>query len=283
MRLTVTALRSAMTARPERRGCGAWSRTCRSPGIAALLALAVLGTSGPARAHPFAPGLVREAAEGFASTAARGSGAQPTGTPAGTSADDTAAASSPSSEAEQSFRAGSEAYALGDFAGAVAAFERSYQLSQRPELLFNLGQAYARWFELSEDPAHLRKAKSLLKNYVSFLEDQSPVDDAAVADANGRIAAIDGQLERLGGGSASDAAGQSDAGDDEAKRRKRAVALGVGIGVGVLAVVAGVVAGVLLARGNDDGFDPELGTLRRGASPMGTPGGAGRTPALLRF
>lgn len=45
-------------------------------------------------------------------------------------------------QARDLHRRGSAAYDLGDFDGAIAAFQAAYRLSPAPGLLFNLGQAY---------------------------------------------------------------------------------------------------------------------------------------------
>ena len=44
-------------------------------------------------------------------------------------------------EAQRAFEAGANAYEEGRFREALAAFERSYELSHRPKLLFNIGRA----------------------------------------------------------------------------------------------------------------------------------------------
>ena len=46
--------------------------------------------------------------------------------------------------ARAEFTAGREAFSHGDFRDAAARFEHAYQLSQRRELLYNIGTAYER-------------------------------------------------------------------------------------------------------------------------------------------
>jgi tetratricopeptide (TPR) repeat protein len=54
---------------------------------------------------------------------------------------DAGAASQGDEAARQEFEAGRQAYGMGAFAIALAHFERSYALSLRPELLYNIGRA----------------------------------------------------------------------------------------------------------------------------------------------
>lgn len=165
-------------------------------------------------------------------------------------------------EAKAAFDAGAEAYALGNYEQAVAKFERSYGLSHEPALLFNLGQAYAKWYDVSQDPAHLRKAKKLFENYVVFLRSQDELDTKAEAEANREIAAIDGKLERI------EREDRARAGSGDRAPRRKKVAIGVGVTVGVLAVAGAVVLGVLLGRRGGGAAQPELGTVRTGGWPL---------------
>jgi hypothetical protein len=48
----------------------------------------------------------------------------------------------PEAEAEAQYAAGERRYNLGEYGGAASAFERSYELSGLPELLFDIGQAH---------------------------------------------------------------------------------------------------------------------------------------------
>ena len=170
------------------------------------------------------------------------------------------------------FEAGAKAYALGKYEEAVKKFEASYDLVAAPELLFNLGQAYARWYDVEPDPQKLRKARALFRNYVSFVRARDFGDAQAATDALKEIERID---EKLREAELEPVRKQREE-DDRARRRK--VALGIGLGVVGAAVVAGaVVLGVLLARRSGGGEQPELGTIPATLSraPVG--------PALLRF
>jgi tetratricopeptide (TPR) repeat protein len=67
--------------------------------------------------------------------------------------------------AAASFLEGSKYYELGQYPIAIEKFERAWELSHEPLLLFNLGQAYWKWFEVDPDAEHLRRAKQNFENY----------------------------------------------------------------------------------------------------------------------
>ena len=76
------------------------------------------------------------------------------------------------------YRRGEQAYALGNYEQAVRHFERSYQLSNFADLLYNLGMAYSQWYGLSNDITHLRKARRLFQNYSKRLTDDPAMDQS---------------------------------------------------------------------------------------------------------
>ncbi|MDV7390329.1 hypothetical protein RZS08_03195, partial [Arthrospira platensis SPKY1] len=98
-------------------------------------------------------------------------------------------------EAKQAFEAGSREYKLGNYEQAVALFERSYELSERPALLFNIAQAYARKYEIDDDVENLRKAKKLYANFIVDMEAAGELDPEAKADAERLSAEVDTQIE----------------------------------------------------------------------------------------
>ena len=202
--------------------------------LALAAALGVAGWSSPVAASPWAIAAPAEASEG----------------------------AEVNPEAIQAFEEGSNAYALGNYEEAVGHFERAFELSHRSELLFNIGQAYSRWYEISEDPGHLKKARKLLQNYITFLDDAEDADPEARRQAEERLEHVEQELAAL------------DAGDetqpvDEKKPVHKKAWFWVVI-VGGAAVVAGAVTtGVLLSRRNQGGFDPELGTIGRDRLPGG--------------
>lgn len=190
----------------------------------------------------------------------------------------------PMAEAQEAFQLGTQAYALGNYDQAVALFERSYALSGRPELLFNLGQAYAQWYSLSGDLAHLRKARKLYQNYIKFLEASDGVDPEAVADTEARIAEIDGLIAahvgdmpgetppegptppsepEAGPGPATPPPPHS---DTPRPLHRKGWFWGVVVGAAVV-IAASVTIGVLATR--DRPLEPELGTIR--GTPVAQP------------
>jgi tetratricopeptide (TPR) repeat protein len=166
-------------------------------------------------------------------------------------------------EAKQEYRLGSDAYALGNYEVAVGHFERAYQLTQQPELLFNLGQSYTRWYDISNDLEHLKKARRLYENYVLNVgaTDMDEEQQAqARADAQRRITEVDRRIAQHEDG-ASNPGGEI---DEPKKPVHKKAWFWVAI-VGGLAAVGGVTAAVVLTT-RKPGFEPELGTI--GRSPI---------------
>lgn len=167
-------------------------------------------------------------------------------------------------EAKEEYRLGSDAYALGNYEEAVGHFERAYELTHQPELLFNLGQSYTRWYDISNDLEHLKKARRLYENYVLNVGALGDLDEEqqaqARADAQRRISEVDRRIAQHEDGGGED--------DEGRKPVHRKAWFWVAI-VGGLAVVGGVTAAVVLTT-RKPGFEPELGTLGRvGAGPGG--------------
>jgi tetratricopeptide (TPR) repeat protein len=179
-------------------------------------------------------------------------------------------------EARAEYKAGSDAYALGNYEEAVKHFERSYQLSQEPALLFNLGQSYTRWYDISGDIEHLKKARRLYENYVlnvgsTTLDEQGQAD--ARADAQARIAEVDRRIAKHEEQSAAQGPGPDKPNKPVHKKAWFWVVL-----IGGAAVVGGAVAAVVITT-RPDGFEPELGTL----GGAGGRAGLGNGGLSLRF
>lgn len=68
------------------------------------------------------------------------------------------------------YKKGENAFAMGDYAHAADWFEQAYNLSQRPQLLWNVAAAHRAWFDLDHDVGHLRRARSVYQNYASLIE-----------------------------------------------------------------------------------------------------------------
>lgn len=96
-------------------------------------------------------------------------------------------------EAQRLFEEGSQAYNLGNFEAAIERFEAAYNLSHASALLYNIGQAYSKRYEVDPDPAFLRKARVLYLNFAKINE--AAGEDAR--DARDRVAAIDARLAEL--------------------------------------------------------------------------------------
>lgn len=75
----------------------------------------------------------------------------------------------PDASAEALYNAGEQAYWLGDFRRAVDHFEAAYARSGLPALLYNVGLATMRRYELTQDPEDLRRARAVLTNYAQEL------------------------------------------------------------------------------------------------------------------
>ena len=194
-------------------------------------------------------------------------------------------------EAQREYQLGTQAYALGNYDQAVAHFERSYALSDRPELLFNIGQSYAQWYTLTGDPGQLRKARKLFQNYVKYLDASHDEDPEARADAQRRIDEIDAELAAVDARNApppvvdqpAEPAPQPPPTDKERKPvHRKGWFWGVVIG-GVLLVAGGITVGVLATR--PPAFEPELGIIGRDLAvpPSAAPSAAPPAAPLLRF
>lgn len=68
--------------------------------------------------------------------------------------------------AREYFQAGAQAYAVGEYAAAIQAFEQAYQLVPRPAVLFSIAQAERKQYFLDHDIAHLTKAIDLYRQYL---------------------------------------------------------------------------------------------------------------------
>lgn len=80
--------------------------------------------------------------------------------------------------AEELYAEAERAYFIGDYVTAVTRFEAAYAKSQLPQLLYNVGLAYMRRYELSKDVADLRRAQSVLTNFRVELERDPTIGSA---------------------------------------------------------------------------------------------------------
>jgi hypothetical protein len=70
-------------------------------------------------------------------------------------------------KARESFRAGAQAYGLGEYGAAIQAFEQAYALAPRPAVLFSIAQAERRLYSLTHDQAHLARAIEMYRQYLA--------------------------------------------------------------------------------------------------------------------
>ena len=147
--------------------------------------------------------------------------------------------------ARSHFRAGSNLYDAGSFERAGQEFEQAYELSGRPELLYNVYVAY-------RDAGMIREAKNALARY---LEEAETVEDRVNLEA--RLRSLEDQVAAL------DMAEEEAAAREEEAEQRETGGIGspppppppaddgpgvgpwVVIGVGGAAIVAGAITGVL--------------------------------------
>ena len=166
-------------------------------------------------------------------------------------------------EAQAAYQEGEKAYRLGKFDEAAEFFEKAYELSDLPDILYNIGLAHLRWFDVDPEVSHLRKAKVVLQNYIVEIQKNPDLGDRAEAEA--LIAEIDKKIEEAQAAEAAANAGPDpaeqapvDVGPDPGKPPR--LAGSIAMGVGGAFIVAGVVSGVVLGvRGQE--FEQELANV----------------------
>lgn len=179
-------------------------------------------------------------------------------------------------EAREAYREGEKAYRLGRFEEAAVAFERAYELSGLPDILYNIGLSHLRWYDVDPDVAHLRKAKVVFQNYI--IEIQKNPDLGDLEEAETIIAQID---EKLAAAEPEEDEPEDtpppppvDPGPDPGKKLRLGGAVAMGVG-GAL-VVAGAVSGVVLGvRGQE--FEGDLANAYAEREALGCTPTDGRT------
>ena len=68
-------------------------------------------------------------------------------------------------QAKEYFRAGAQAYAVGQYQVALQAFEQAYALAPRPAVLFSMAQAERRQYFVDQKTEHLEKAIRMFREY----------------------------------------------------------------------------------------------------------------------
>lgn len=162
-------------------------------------------------------------------------------------------------EAERLFKQGEDRYGRGDYAGAIGAFERSYQLSKEPLLFWNLANAHERL-------GHLEKALDYYRRWraVAPAEEHDLIDQR-IENLERRIEAAKAAEAPKGAGKGAKASGAgAGAGDAPgvvaSPRAKGEEEEGPGLsvpgvlltGVGLVAVGTGVALDLLAAGRRPD-------------------------------
>ncbi len=130
--------------------------------------------------------------------------------------------------AQRLYRAGVDNYDLGRYAEAIEQFEQAWQLHPMPQMLFNLGQAYWKWYSVTPDLSHLRQARAFFHSYDMRMRGtegyrQQEIDsylqaiDAQIAAQDQRDAAREATALKQ----ADEAAARARAAREEAERQAR--------------------------------------------------------------
>lgn len=147
-------------------------------------------------------------------------------------------ASAPSAEAL--YDAGEQAFGLGDFDRAIENFEAAYAASKLIAILYNVGLAYMRRFEISAERKDLLRARAVLRNYVLGLESDPSLGQP---DDGKKLLA---EIEELLGSSPT----PQDPPKDSTARRQSGLKIGLGT-VGALAgvsLIVGLTTGATVTR-----------------------------------
>lgn len=106
------------------------------------------------------------------------------------------AAAQPSSDdtekAKQLYREGEKAYRIGKFEEAVEKFEAAYELSGLPIILYNIGLAYTRRYDVTGEIGDLRQAKVVLQNF--YIETQKDPELGDPDEVESQIKELDQKL-----------------------------------------------------------------------------------------
>lgn len=143
-------------------------------------------------------------------------------------------------EARAAFDEGKQAFRLGKFGSATASFERAYELSNLPDILYNIGLAHLRWYDIDPDVTHLRTAKAILENYILEIEKDPEVGD--IEEAEQLIAEADAKISEADDTELEPVPASTDTSADPGRGLR--VGGGVAMGLGGALVIGGVAGGV---------------------------------------
>lgn len=95
-------------------------------------------------------------------------------------------------QAAEAFGKGGDLYELGKYPEAVEKFQLAWELSHEVQLLYNIGQAYWKWFDVDPDIDHLRQARLFFTNYDKRMRLTEGYDPTEVENV---LKAIEAQIE----------------------------------------------------------------------------------------
>jgi tetratricopeptide (TPR) repeat protein len=145
--------------------------------------------------------------------------------------------------AEQLYEDGRKAYRLGRYDEAVKKFERSYELSDQPLLLYNIALSYKRLYGISKEVSDLRRSKTVFEEFINVASADANLA-TEIDDARARLAEIDEEITRAeSAAAAGKAANETSPTDPSPQDRKLRIGGAVAMGVGGGLLVAGVALG----------------------------------------
>lgn len=174
------------------------------------------------------------------------------------------AAAEPSAKAL--YEQGRTAYRVAKYTEAIAAWERSYDMSSAPLLLYNIALAHNAIYEKGKDLEELRQAAEVMKSFITVAE-ADPALQNEIVDARSRHAEF---LERIREREEADSKAAAASADVEnaqkqrtearSKRMRLAGAITMGVGGGVF--LTGAALGTLyIVRSNE--FSNQVSKDRR--------------------
>ncbi len=96
-------------------------------------------------------------------------------------------------EAARLIEEAERAYRVRDFGTTIERLDRAYRLTGATALLYDLGDAHARYYELDRNPDHLRQARAFFRTYARRAE-AAQLDPG---DARERVAALNRRIEAV--------------------------------------------------------------------------------------
>lgn len=183
-------------------------------------------------------------------------------------------------DARSLYEAGERAYRRGRFPEALEKFERAYDLSEQPLLLYNIALAYRQLYDVAQDVEELRRGRAVLKNFMLFAErdaDLDPTDarrllteiETLIADHKERKPEVVPPPGPISGSDDPPPTASNPGDPGRELRIAGAIAMGSGGALALAGTIAGIVFGI---KGENFAADLERDTKRHeeecgGASP----------------